>query len=398
MVLGASLLAMALVAGLLVASHQGTAGPAPAAAGSQAELDAAAQGLLDRRASALMHHDRLAFEATQTADATAPAVARILALPWARYRYTGASATRTGAGELLVSATLVLQLVDDTAPATRTETLDLVQADDGWRVRSEDAVVGGVQLWDLGALDSYQGRHVLVVGVDVPVDQLRRYADTADAAVPAVDAVWGTGWPQHAVIVVPSSPTQLARGIGASMDALTDIAAYAVPDPGDPAGPLRVWINPAALSTLSDLGRSVVLRHELTHVATRSPATTTTPIWLDEGFAEFVGYRGSGIPLDIEIEDLLAVERRHGRVHPMPTYAELHDPATIAVAYESAALTCSLIAQRVGVAGLVRFFRLTAAGHGTRDANAAAALRTVTGWSVAAFDSSWRSHLAAMAG
>ncbi|CAM5400541.1 hypothetical protein SGRIM128S_09041 [Streptomyces griseomycini] len=41
-------------------------------------------------------------------------------------------------------------------------------------------------------------------------------------------------------------------------------------------------------------GRQVVLTHETTHVATRAHTTAATPLWLCEGYADWVGYRGAG--------------------------------------------------------------------------------------------------------
>ena len=51
------------------------------------------------------------------------------------------------------------------------------------------------------------------------------------------------------------------------------------------------------ITDASQLARAIVLRHEITHVALGAPATTRTPTWLEEGLAEYLGYRGSGVPL-----------------------------------------------------------------------------------------------------
>jgi len=402
---GTGLLGLAVVASLLVAPrvlHAARTSAWAPTAGSSSSASAGSpdpelQALLDRRSDAVLHHDSASYLATQTGDATTPDFPRIGALPWARYRYTETGSVPSGDGVLLVTATLVSELVDDTAPSTHTETFTMHRVDDAWRISSEDVVGGGVQLWDLGALTSYTGAHVLVVGIDVPVSALRPYAAAADAALPGVDAVWGEGWARRTVIVVPKTDSQLARGLGTSMDALTDVAAFAIGDRADAKGPMRVWVNSDSLGSLSDLGREVILRHELAHVASAAPQNTATPTWLAEGFAEFVGYRGSGISLEVEIGDLLRAARKGRTLHSMPSTSELRDPKTIDVAYESASLTCTLVAERDGVAGLVKLYRLTAAGHRSPEENAAAALTTVTGLSPAAFDTLWRSRVAAMA-
>ena len=99
----------------------------------------------------------------------------------------------------------------------------------------------------------------------------------------------------------------------------------------------RVWVNTPVMATLSSLGREIVLRHEILHVATGAAATAATPLWLEEGLAEFVGYRGSGVPLRTADRRRAAGRARRARARPRcPTRASSPDRA-LAEAYESAA-------------------------------------------------------------
>ena len=374
------------------AGRAGVSGSKSETAAAEPEL----AKLLSRRGSAVVRHDRSGYAATQVARARTPAVTRLVALPWVRWSYaiTGVVAGPS-ADELVVEADLGTRLRGETTDAVTRERIVVRRSGATWRVSSESATQG-VPLWDLGALTWWSGRRVLVVGIGVGTGTLRAFGAIADRVVPDVVSVWGRDWSQRAVVLVPSSQALLARALGQEPSSLEGFAAVTTTG-GGAAGPLRVWTNTPSFSTLSDLGREVVLRHEITHVASDAPASTTTPVWLEEGFAEFVGYRGSGIPQPVALADLVRAARAGRPLHAAPAYADFHGP-DVAVSYEAAELACALVAERAGTPGLVRFYRLTAAGTGTPDANAAAALHAVTGWRMSAFDRLWRARVARLAG
>ncbi|MFC7643582.1 hypothetical protein ACFQX6_24425 [Streptosporangium lutulentum] len=54
-------------------------------------------------------------------------------------------------------------------------------------------------------------------------------------------------------------------------------------------------VLPSGYARLSEVGRDVVITHELTHVATGATRGGRVPMWLSEGFADYVGYRDAGI-------------------------------------------------------------------------------------------------------
>jgi hypothetical protein len=99
----------------------------------------------------------------------------------------------------------------------------------------------------------------------------------------------------------------------------------------------------------------------------------------------------------VALSDLVRAARAGRPLLATPAYADFHGPQ-VAVSYEAAELACALVAERAGVAGLVRFYRLTSAGTGSPEANAAAALRTVTGWRMSAFERLWLARVSRLAG
>jgi hypothetical protein len=121
----------------------------------------------------------------------------------------------------------------------------------------------------------------------------------------------------------------------------------------------RVVLNPAGFAELTTAGRSAVLTHELTHVATRATSRTTPPRWVDEGFADYVAYLGTTLrPRDLAA-DLLNSPGALRALHDLPT-DEQFDPTTgrVGTAYAEAWLAMRFIAQDGGTARVVDFYRV----------------------------------------
>ncbi|WNI15168.1 hypothetical protein [Actinacidiphila sp. ITFR-21] len=400
----AALTALAVLAALLTGCapgrHPGSARPVG---------DAAARQLLERRAAAVLHHDKAAFLAgidprAQRFRARQTAVfADLAAVPLAAWSYTlvredafrlppAADGTRRTAVEVRLGYRLRGY---DTEPVVSTAYLTLSQRAGRWYVAGDDdgAPSGhrtAVQLWDQGPVRVVRGAHSLVLGLGDPA-ALRGYAADADKAVPRVTHAWGSGWPGKVVVEAPATLDQLAELLGASADGYRDIAAVTTGEQGANAqAPAdRVIVNPEAFAGLSAFGRQVVLTHETTHVATRLATTAHTPLWLSEGIADWVAYRDSGRTAP-EVAPELAADVRAGRVPAaLPSGADFRSTAAdLPQAYEGGWLACRLIADQWSPGTLTAFYRAVAEG-GTLDTRLDAAL----GLDRAAFTARWRTYV-----
>jgi hypothetical protein len=245
--------------------------------------------------------------------------------------------------------------------------------------RSEEPTITGSapadrpQPWDLSGLRVHRSADGLVLatgGQGRLSDVSARYL-TARAAVAAV---WGTARP--AVVIAPSSDTDAARLLGRDPASLDGVAA--VTDgplgTGAGAGADRVVLVPTAWDALTEQGREVVLAHELTHVTVRSTATRSMPLWLSEGLAEYVAYRGVDLPELRVVRGALDLVRREGLPASWPTAADFEpDNGRLPAAYGLSLLAVRSIADRHGQAALVRLCRAvsrpatgdTRAGGGT---------------------------------
>ncbi|MEU7412527.1 hypothetical protein AB0B40_24955 [Streptomyces sp. NPDC042638] len=358
------------------------------------------QQVLDRRSAALLGHDEAAYGATGTRTE----YTRLRALPLAAWSYRVTAVHHTASGAT-ADAELSYRVAGyDRAPvdARRSLTLDRT-ADDSWYVTADrPAGQAGQQLWDQGTVTVVRGAHSLVLGTGGSAAGLTEFARLADRAVPAVSGVWATDWSRRVVVLVPRSLASMAALLGSSAAEYRGIAAVTTGEAGSrgraPAD--RVVVNPEAYSVLGDVGKQVVLTHETTHVATRANTTAATPLWLSEGYADWVGYLGTGRTAQEAAPELGRAVRDGEPPGELPTDADFgftSEPTELARAYESGWLACRMIADQWGPARLGAFYRAVGA-HGQRAGAVETALEQVLGTTPREFTARWRDYVTTQLG
>lgn len=414
------LLGMAALSGRTSAT--GTRSPTPAAGPDRQAIEA----LLAGRARAVREHDRIAFLATLAwADADfrarqVQAFDNLSGLPITGWRevLTGARPV-TGTGERsTLKLTLRYRLRGfDRADVDRTRYLTVGRrSGTGW-VIVDDGLARGLpddpEIWEAGRTVHVRGKRSLVIGAATAPTDLREIARRLDAAVPVVSATVGDRWARRVVALVPADPVQADRltrtdpgtGLGSGTGDLRGIAALATMVPGADGSPGedRVVISPTVFARLNPLGRQVILTHELTHVATGAARDGIRPLWLIEGLADHVGYRGTGVTVPSAAREL----RREIAAGRVPTDLPGQDDFTggsdrLPQSYAEAWLACRMIADRYGERALLRLYRAAgrARSNGTGDGAKAeseeAALREVLGIGRARFVALWRTYVRAV--
>ncbi|MDX6316598.1 MAG: hypothetical protein QOF44_6062 [Streptomyces sp.] len=345
------------------------------------------QRMLNRHAAAVLKHDEAAFlaDVAPAQRAAQRTVYRNLArLPLASWSYRLVRRTGTTA-----KVQLSYRLTGyDSAPVTSAPALTLAPDGGRWDI------AGGspAELWDQGTLRVVRGTHSLVLGVGASQASLKAYAADVDRAVTTVSGVWGDGWARRVVVEVPGSLRDMAALLDASPTAYQGIAAVTTAElrgssasvPAD-----RVVVNPEAFGELSVLGRRVVLTHETTHVATRAATNSGTPLWLSEGFADWVGYHGTGRTAR-QVAPELARDVAAGRTpRTLPANADFGTTATgLAQAYEGGWLACRMVEADWGAGKLVALYRAVGTGGGTD-----AAMRSTLGIGLDDFTARWRAYV-----
>ncbi|MEU9115617.1 hypothetical protein AB0D04_28485 [Streptomyces sp. NPDC048483] len=340
------------------------------------------QRMLDARARAVRHRDTAALLATVDPRAATPyrarqrrLIANLTAVPLTDWRYdlvsTDAFPLPAGGphGRMAAKVRLSYRLKGyDTAPVTSLQYLTLTERGGRWRITSDtDGTPAGRpgtrQLWDQGPVRLVRGRHSLVLGGATDPARLRDLADRVDEAVPAVSDAWKSSWSAKVVVEAPDTVDQMAQLLGSGDSAgYMGIAAVTTGEAGASAtAPAdRVIVNPEAYEELNDLGRAVVLTHETAHVATRTVTTEATPLWLSEGFADWVAYRDIRRKAAItapELSRAVALGKTPDRLPTDEDFGFQAGADRLAKAYEGGWLACRMIADKWGEAKLIAFYR-----------------------------------------
>ena len=111
-----------------------------------------------------------------------------------------------------------------------------------------------------------------------------------DESVAGVANILDISWSRRIDVVIPATDEELVSLVG---PAFADMAGVAIRD----GAVQRVVLNRVRAAPLTPLELRVLLRHEITHVATRDLTSDSAPLWLVEGFADWVAFHGLGVPL-----------------------------------------------------------------------------------------------------
>lgn len=405
--------ALALTVGLAACGLGGDADrpsvpPVTAAEGSAAEQHAAATAVLAAQARAVADRDRAAFLA-----GWAPA-------PAAQLRAAGIYAALT-ALRVEVQGVRVLPGTADHAVGSETERDWSAPVRLTWRLAGRDAAFNEASLaYTFGELDD---RTVITsvgaaAGSRLPVWLLpdlavRRTPRTLVAAQSAEDPARTSRlltfavaavqevlprWSGSLVAYAPATRRAFQGLIASPPAAYADIAAVTTSVDGSHRAnaPAVIVLNPTAFGRLGPIGAHVVVAHEATHVATGA-ATATVPLWLTEGFADYVGIGAMGVPIAVAARAALRRVRRDGPPPTLPDDAAFDvrvDADALEATYEQSWLAAREIEQHYGRPALVAFYRWVQ-DHPDRPGGAfAAVLHT----SRSAFVARWRIELEELAG
>lgn len=248
-----------------------------------------------------------------------------------------------------------------------------------------------IPLWMLGPVSVARTPRSVVVSADPAATG--RFSRLAGRAVVDVRRVLRR-WPGPVVVEVPRDQRQLERVLGASAGTYAAIAAVTATADGSTSrgAPEHVFVNPRVFDPLGPRGGQIVMSHETTHVATRA-ALSPMPLWLLEGFADYVALAHADLPVSRVASQALARVRRTGPPERLPTQDDFgrHSPR-LGASYESAWLACRLIARRYGERRLVAFYRAS-----DRVGATAGAFRHVLGTDEQTFTRAWRADLRGLA-
>ena len=280
----------------------------------------------------------------------------------------------------------------DPAPA-RSEVTFALRDEAGQRVAVTAAGVGGSRapLW---LTDDLQVRRTASRVVMVAGDRrdLARYDRLAREALPVVRRVLPDA-EAGLVVEVPRSAAALDAALGADEGSYAAVAAVSTSPDGEvtDSSPVHVLVNPEEMARLDRVGAQVVMSHEAVHALTDAP-TSRAPLWLVEGFADYVALRDLALPDTRLAAQAVEQVRQEGLPEALPGPAELGVGAPyLGASYEAAWLATREVARAGGEDALVRLYRRAGRGEDVETL-----LEEVAGLSSEELVRRWRAELSSL--
>lgn len=277
--------------------------------------------------------------------------------------------------------------------AQSTVNLILRPSTGGYDVEGAAAAGGPMPVWLTGALEVDRTATTTVIRVDRPDAEGSADAERLDRTIAEgvrdVRRVVGKTT-RKATIVLPSSAAQAAQLLGQPVTELSQIAAVTATVDGrvTSRSPVYVVVNPPVFAGLDTRGSQVVISHELTHAFT-DVTTTDLPLWIVEGFADYVALRGENTPVRKSAAQILEQVRDDGVPKTLPGTKEFGSSQHgLGATYESAWLIFQMLGKRYDNDAVVDFY-----GSARLGTEVDQALRRSFGLDQEALTRAWRTYL-----
>ncbi len=380
--------------------------PAEAQAGDNRHAEVSA--LLSQRQSALARGDRTAFLSTVDENSSPGFKQRQAAYfdGWQRVpvRDLRLTARIQESGDLSAgiptgsygSAPLYLPETRQTYRLADYDSIDAVEAlwltyvkrGEQWKVVADDdlapiGLVTAINLWDLEPVVTRTTPHFMLIGAAHEQARLDDFAGLAEEAHRRFRATWTQPWSGRIPIIVPSSREQAQRLIGdaANIGNLVAFVVFSpVRTPDYAVSAPRMYAGLVGNDQRSRASRVDDLVHELVHAATAADTGPFTPVWLQEGWAEYIRLQrpSPNIPTGPLLQAL-----------PAGGAFSASNPVELRKAYDTSLVAVARLAAREGPSAPGRYLaalKARSASPGSPAYNADVAARDTFGYGTAGLE------------
>jgi hypothetical protein len=249
-------------------------------------------------------------------------------------------------------------------------------------------------LWWLGPVTTAaDGEATVLAGSGQPAALWAELASRSATVVRSdLPAGVAEDWDGRVSLEAPATERDFAAVLGEPLERYAGIAAVTRPAGSAADPPLRIVVNPRAGELASSEGVAELLRHEVVHLATRSP-DSPAPLWAAEGLAEWVALGRAPVATHPAARALLADVERRGPPAGLPgDEAFAAGMPELNRAYAEAWLVCRHVAERYSAARLGRLYAELDRGRSLDDAS-----RSALGVGAEALVAGWRRYLVRLA-
>lgn len=283
----------------------------------------------------------------------------------------------------------------DRQPSLEDQYLTFVRRGGRWLLASDSdlgdlGIMSGRRLWENGPIATRRSEHFLFVSHPGLASSADPVLEAAERALRRVERAWPLPWRRKVMILAPSSTGELERMIQATfdLDVFVAFAASGVDRTTDwDLVGHRIMLNRETFEGRSDASNEEILTHELLHIATREDAGPMTPIFVEEGVAEWVTGGSS--------TSLLASQVQAGdfdRRLPFDHEFTVGSGTEIVAAYQESTAAITFAAQEYGGRSVAAFYRTLGEPRrvaGTWRYHADRAMREAFGVGYRRFEKAW---------
>jgi hypothetical protein len=293
--------------------------------GAQAALDGLTSAWADRDQQAFLDAAGDAPQASTWAGRTYEALTLLdagdLDLRFVGERASGAAVSAPGSVQRFTGDVEVSWELDGYRTSTSTVALSFGDSQDDVSVlglaggASSVGVGAPLPLWLAGELVGEAGSRCL--GVDASPDRCERLAQVAEEDLAAVLPADMRDHPWR--VVSPATGSMASALLGRGASGLGQVAAVTttLDASGSRKAPQIVVLNPDVFGGLKPDAAQLVMSHEATHAATGA-AAVDMPLWVAEGFADWVALHDGRIPVEQAAARFLETVRREGPPTHLP--------------------------------------------------------------------------------
>lgn len=157
-------------------------------------------------------------------------------------------------------------------------------------------------------------------------EEAAQLAAALPEAIARVSDFWGTDWDRTVVLQIAADQAEFGAITGQADPDAVSAAAAIVYDSDVPGHGQRIVFAPGAIAQMNEFQLGVVLRHELSHVATRAETGRGAPGWLIEGTGDYVGFRGTDTALADAVPAVASMVATHGAPDSLPEDVQYTGP------------------------------------------------------------------------
>ena len=295
----------------------------------------------------------------------------------------------------------------DSEPAVEDLYLTFVKIDGSWLVAGDTdldnlTLYSARHLWDFDRLTTERrGRFLLLSHPCTRGEPCGRApagaTALASAALERVADHWPVRWRRRVTVLVPRDANELERLLQVTFD-VDNFVAFAT-STVDVRGGIdytghRIVLNPAAFDGRPSESTFEILAHELLHVATRDSSGPFIPVWVEEGFAEYVGTAAD--PGDLASFNADVAAGLFDRRIPEDFEFTIGSRTDIFTSYQESLSAVHFFIDRWGIRKFIRFYRLLGRveiARGTARWHIDHALRKTVGVDFDRFERAWAGSL-----